>query len=175
MIYYDNRRVIKMKKELNSFAQLYALIVEHPEVTIIEKNYCLRGKRTIMIRHVREANQNDTAELETYGKKLERDYIVRKTIDGFPNIVIVHHIDCMYAKKMFTNLLLEMEKCSIKDIIVRVGDDEYMPIQTFIDDIKNEIYEAVLYRSDIFEYQYQRLQEAGKLMESVKHKNYFEQ
>ena len=164
-----------MKKELNSFAQLYALIVEHPEVTIIEKNYCLRGKRTIMIRHVREANQNDTAELETYGKKLERDYIVRKTIDGFPNIVIVHHIDCMYAKKMFTNLLLEMEKCSIKDIIVRVGDDEYMPIQTFIDDIKNEIYEAVLYRSDIFEYQYQRLQEAGKLMESVKHKNYFEQ
>ena len=164
-----------MKKELNSFAQLYALIVEHPEVTIIEKNYCLRGKRTIMIRHVREANQNDTAELETYGKKLERDYIVRKTIDGFPNMVIVHHIDCMYAKKMFTNLLLEMEKCSIKDIIVRVGDDEYMPIQTFIDDIKNEIYEAVLYRSDIFEYQYQRLQEAGKLMESVKHKNYFEQ
>lgn len=163
-----------MKKELNSFAQLYALIVEHPEVTIIEKNYCLRGKRTAMIRHVREANQNDIAELETYGKKLERDYIVRRTIDGFPNMVIVHHIDCMYARKMFTNLLLEMEKCSIKDIIVRVGDDEYMPIQTFIDDIKNEIYEAVLYRSDIFEYQYQRLQEAGKLMESVKDKNYFE-
>lgn len=127
-----------------------------------------------MIRHVREANQNDIAELETYGKKLERDYIVRKTIDGFPNMVIVHHIDCMYARKMFTNILLEMEKCSIKDIIVRVGDDEYIQIQAFIDDIKNEIYEAVLYRADIFEYQYQRLRAIIGLMESVKDKNYFE-
>lgn len=34
------------------------------------------------------------------------------------------------------------------DIIVRAGNDEYIPIQAFIDDIKNEIYEAVLYRSD---------------------------
>lgn len=33
-----------MKKELNAFAQLYALIVENPEVTIVEKNYCLRGE-----------------------------------------------------------------------------------------------------------------------------------
>lgn len=164
-----------MKKELNAFAQLYALIVENPEVIIVEKNYYLRGKKTIMIRHVHQANQNDIAELETYGKKLERDYIVRKTIDGFPNMVIVHHIDCMYARKMFTNLLLEMEKCSIKDIIVRVGDEEYIPIQAFIDDIKNEIYEAVLYRADIFEYQYQRLRAIIGLMESVKHKNYFEQ
>lgn len=163
-----------MKKELNAFAQLYALIVENTEVTIVEKNYCLRGKRTIMIRHVQQANQNDIAELETYGKKLERDYIVRKTIDGFPNMAIVHHIDCMYARKMFTNLLLEMEKCSIKDIIVRVGDEEYIPIQAFIDDIKNEIYEAVLYRADIFEYQYQRLRAIRELMKSVKHKNYFE-
>lgn len=163
-----------MKKELNAFAQLYALIVENPEVTIVEKNYCLRGKKTIMIRHVHQANQNDIAELETYGKKLGRDYIVRRTIDGFPNMVIVHHIDCMYARKMFTNILLEMEKCSIKDIIVRVGDDEYIPIQAFIDDIKNEIYEAVLYRADIFEYQYQRLRAIIGLMESVKDKNYFE-
>ena len=137
-----------MKKELNSFAQLYALIVKHTEVTIIEKNYCLSGKKTIMIRHVQQANQNDIAELETYGKKLERDYIVRKTIDGFPNMAIVHHIDCMYARKMFTNLMLELERCSINDIIVRAGNDEYIPIQAFIDDIKNEIYEAVLYRSD---------------------------
>lgn len=164
-----------MKKELSAFAQLYALIVEHPEVTIIEKNYCLRGKRTIMIRHVREANQNDIAELETYGKKLERDYIVRKTIDGFPNMAIVHHISCMYARKMFTNLMLELERCSIKDIIVRVGNDEYIPIQAFIDDIKNEIYEAVLCRSDAFEHQYQRIQVAVEMMESVKHKDYFEQ
>ena len=143
-----------MKKELNAFAQLYALIVENPEVTIVEKNYCLRRKRTIMIRHVQQANQNDMAELETYGKKLERDYIVRETIDGFPDMAIVHHIDCMYARKMFTNLMLEMERCSISDIIVRVGNDEYIPIQAFIDDIKNEIYEAVLYRTDIFEYQH---------------------
>lgn len=164
-----------MKKELNSFAQLYALIAKHTEITIVEKNYCLSGKRTIMIRHVQQANQNDIAELETYGKKLERDYIVRKTIDGFPDMAIVHHIDCMYARKMFTNLMLELERCSIKDIIVRVGNDEYIPIQAFIDDIKNEIYEAVLCRSGAFEHQYQRLQVAAEMMEYVKHKDYFEQ
>ena len=164
-----------MKKELNSFYQLYILIMKNPEVTIINENYSHLEKKTIMIRHVNQANQNDIAELETYGKKLERDYIVRETIDGFPNMAIVHHISCMYARKMFTNLMLELERCSIKDIIVRVGNDEYIPIRAFIDDIKNEIYEAVLCHSDAFEHQYQRIQAAVEMIEFIKHKDYFEQ
>lgn len=163
-----------MKKELNSFYQLYILIIENPEVTIIiNENYSHLEKKTIMIRHVNQSNQNDIAELETYGKKLEGDYIVRETIGDFQSTPTYHRISCMYMRKMFACLLLMMEKCSIGDTIVKVGDDKYIPLLEFIDDIRDEIYEVVS-NSNIFEYHYQRLREVWKRSgETINHKRYF--
>lgn len=142
-----------MKKELNSFVRFYALIVEHPECTIIKEecssNMYNRTKKTIKIKRMDALSKE---ELNKIRPKLWRDYVIYETVQTsqFPSRedMVVANTD-----QLFTRLLSDLQHRNIR-IRLMVGDNEYVATPKFMVDIRNVIERAIEFHMQAYAFNY---------------------
>lgn len=135
------------KKDLDSFVQFYALIVDHPECTIIKEecssNMYNRTKKTISIKNAELAKEEDIIALGTDDIST-KEYIVREVVQTsqYPSREQVYAVS---TSELFARLLSDLQHRNIR-IRVLVGDDAYVATPMFMADIRREIEKAIEYR-----------------------------
>ena len=128
------------KKDLDSFVQFYALIVEHPTSTIIKEecssNMYNQTKKTISIKNAELAKEEDIIST--------KEYIVREVVQTsqYPSREQVYAVS---TSELFARLLSDLQHRNIR-IRVLVGDDAYVATPMFMADIRSEIEKAIEYR-----------------------------
>ena len=143
-----------MKKNLESFVRFYALIVEHPECTIIKEecssNMYNRTKKTISIKKSKPSKR-DAIAIGTDSTN-PKEYTVREVIQTsqYPSREQVYSLS---TSELFTRLLSDLQHRNIRIRLI-VGDDEYVATPVFMADIRNEIEQAIEFHMRAYAFNY---------------------